>query len=200
MGANKSKAKNINELQSDIQHSNELLKTIKDKSGYIIQLKLDSTSGGVDLLKDVQLWKFSSSNSSTSTSSTGNSGKNTDTTPLSVLKYNQYYHFRGQVVEFLETSNSGQPTVFETKTKGGDIDYDEDEYDHECPVCLENEATCVAPCMHKFCNQCINQWRTKQKSCPICISPFSDDLDFELIDAPKEEELLHFFKTMVLKK
>ena len=39
-----------------------------------------------------------------------------------------------------------------------------------CPICLETSEidTVKLPCQHMFHKKCINEWLTKNKSCPCC--------------------------------
>ena len=40
-----------------------------------------------------------------------------------------------------------------------------------CPICFDNNnIKCFWKCNHKFCNTCINNWRTEnhEGNCPIC--------------------------------
>ena len=37
-----------------------------------------------------------------------------------------------------------------------------------CSICLENNTDIQLGCLHRFHNECINQWRTINNSCPNC--------------------------------
>lgn len=47
------------------------------------------------------------------------------------------------------------------------------ELDSRCPICLENMYQAVymrtiKDCKHTFCGECIEEWLSKNKNCPIC--------------------------------
>lgn len=38
----------------------------------------------------------------------------------------------------------------------------------QCPICLENNVTCITKCKHHFHFTCLFKWIRKNKTCPIC--------------------------------
>ena len=43
----------------------------------------------------------------------------------------------------------------------------------QCPICLDQAVASTTPCGHGFCNRCLDQWKERQTSCPLCRSPLS---------------------------
>ena len=43
-----------------------------------------------------------------------------------------------------------------------------DELKIVCPICLDKKADNVLPCLHSFCQQCIEDWYVKSECCPLC--------------------------------
>jgi hypothetical protein len=44
-----------------------------------------------------------------------------------------------------------------------------------CPICLETlkRKVSLVPCSHKFCVRCIDQWQSRNNSCPVCRTQIS---------------------------
>ncbi|KYR03005.1 hypothetical protein DLAC_11443 [Tieghemostelium lacteum] len=77
------------------------------------------------------------------------------------------------------SSSSGIVTIEET-SKG-----QEEDEDKLCPICFDNQADNVSgECMHAFCSDCIEEWRGKSNTCPLCRveDPETGDNDFFLLN------------------
>jgi len=58
----------------------------------------------------------------------------------------------------------------------------------ECPICLtsfdEGNDLMALPCAHLFCQSCITDWLSHDRSCPICqMNPDDEDLRMALLDS-----------------
>jgi len=58
----------------------------------------------------------------------------------------------------------------------------------ECPICLtpfdEGRDVMALPCAHLFCQRCITDWLSLERSCPICqMNPDDEDLTMALLDS-----------------
>jgi len=58
----------------------------------------------------------------------------------------------------------------------------------ECPICLtpfdEGNDLMALPCAHLFCQSCITDWLSHDRSCPICqMNPDDEDLTMALLDS-----------------
>ncbi len=49
-----------------------------------------------------------------------------------------------------------QSECFEIKEKK--ITIGSEDFGNSCPICLDRESEIVMPCMHSYCNTCINDW------------------------------------------
>lgn len=69
--------------------------------------------------------------------------------------------------------------------------------DNMCNICLDEYTTpCITPCMHIFCQTCINQSLNHKKSCPNCRQPVSKDKLKKLVEDKKKSKSvgdLHYF-------
>mmetsp|Transcript_17320 Transcript_17320/g.55609 ORF Transcript_17320/g.55609 Transcript_17320/m.55609 type:complete len:221 (-) Transcript_17320:113-775(-) len=45
---------------------------------------------------------------------------------------------------------------------------DEAKEENECPVCMEATAVVVLPCSHAFCKKCLDDWTSRDDTCPLC--------------------------------
>ncbi|ESN91134.1 hypothetical protein HELRODRAFT_182210 [Helobdella robusta] len=70
------------------------------------------------------------------------------------------------------------------------VNTDQQEREEEtCSICLEAIETnfaYLAGCSHGFCRACIDQWRVKRTTCPLCRSPFHLTI-YTSIRATREE-------------
>jgi len=58
----------------------------------------------------------------------------------------------------------------------------------ECPICLasfdEGNDLMALPCAHLFCQRCITDWLSVERSCPICqMNPDDEELTMALLDS-----------------
>lgn len=56
-----------------------------------------------------------------------------------------------------------------------------EEAETECSICLNEKLEVVLPCTHAFCSDCIADWITRDKECPMC----RDDLNSRLNELQK---------------
>ena len=51
--------------------------------------------------------------------------------------------------------------------------------DDMCPICVEELATIryrrKTVCGHMFCSDCLQEWFTKKKNCPLCVRSFNNE-------------------------
>ncbi|XP_071956771.1 RING finger protein 141-like [Antedon mediterranea] len=40
--------------------------------------------------------------------------------------------------------------------------------DNECCICLDNRSEVILSCTHSYCQKCIDQWKRKHSTCPLC--------------------------------
>ena len=70
---------------------------------------------------------------------------------------------------------------FIKKVKTAPVVLEKDEGDNECAICLNEKCEVVLPCTHAFCSDCIADWITRDKECPMC----RDDLNVRLNELQK---------------
>jgi Zinc finger, C3HC4 type (RING finger) len=83
---------------------------------------------------------------------------------------------------------------------------EEEQFEHECPICMNAEANAILPCQHQICISCLTQWTEKQElanpvlntllrqyhpnsghiapeeiTCPICRATISSDFLYETL-------------------
>jgi hypothetical protein len=61
-----------------------------------------------------------------------------------------------------------------------------------CCICLDKEIQCMLPCFHSYCNGCIQDWRSRDLTCPMCRKRTSRTKeDFSIIEekAASDHEL-----------
>ena len=61
-----------------------------------------------------------------------------------------------------------------------------------CCICLDNQVQCMLTCFHSYCNACIQDWRARELTCPMCRKRTSRAKeDFAIIDggAASDHEL-----------
>lgn len=108
----------------------------------------------------------------------------------------------GEIVGRASGGKFDKPTLEEEKTEANKNHLYEGE-DFDCSICLFEKMKIVLPCMHAFCENCITDWLSKQKQCPMCRSSIHDGLNmlsgrksvnnnsfFELIDIEGEDNVL----------
>ena len=41
-----------------------------------------------------------------------------------------------------------------------------------CPICLSPITDCyITPCGHNGCSDCLQEWISRQHTCPVCVAP-----------------------------
>ncbi|EFA76610.1 hypothetical protein PPL_09915 [Heterostelium album PN500] len=142
-----------------------------------------------------------------------------------ILKYGQFYQFMMAVQEIIESGETSMKNNNKSKLKkqvskssvtpGGDYDEDDEfsipindiykraswqiEDSRECPICFEDDQLSVVPCGHAFCSDCINQWRSRNNTCPMCrtLGDDQDEMDFVLVEEAQPEEISTYFQTIL---
>jgi hypothetical protein len=76
-------------------------------------------------------------------------------------------------------------------TSGGDLSKINDLHAFTCPLCLEVfENPCKIPCRHSFCTKCLDQFMTRQLTCPVCRQAFDKQqkvVDTQMIDGLRSQ-------------
>lgn len=65
----------------------------------------------------------------------------------------------------------------------------EAEAEAECIICMSEPADIILPCIHSYCQHCIEQWSLTSSECPMCRRHFDQDHDAWVIashPSPKE--------------
>ncbi|KAL3841699.1 hypothetical protein ACJMK2_019807 [Sinanodonta woodiana] len=61
--------------------------------------------------------------------------------------------------------------------------------DDECCICMEKKSEIILPCVHKFCEQCMDSWNVTSNKCPICRADVrSVDDTWVLTEKPDTDE------------
>lgn len=66
-----------------------------------------------------------------------------------------------------------------------------------CTICFANPQDCVLPCMHTFCWECIERWKSMGGSCPNCRRPVEMSQAFDIAPSPSAEEIAAFVVSLV---
>lgn len=53
-----------------------------------------------------------------------------------------------------------------------------------CCICLENRIECVLSCFHAYCRDCIDDWKTRDPTCPLCREQEKAYGGFDLLTEP----------------
>ena len=67
---------------------------------------------------------------------------------------------------------------------------EDDDYDKECIICMENNIEIVLQCSHAFCKKCYTDWKKRNNECPYCRSTVMPDVDSEDIWTIDETDCL----------
>jgi len=65
----------------------------------------------------------------------------------------------------------------------------------ECVICMENMAEIVLSCTHSFCSSCLEGWKKKSSTCPLCRVPFDQTSNEDWIltgSGPDEKEIISY--------
>ncbi|KAL6051196.1 putative aminoacyltransferase, E1 ubiquitin-activating enzyme [Balamuthia mandrillaris] len=104
------------------------------------------------------------------------------------LNYKQFYALLGRLRFSQQQQQEEQaPTneAAEEKRKEQDEEKEkgneeaEKEEEEECVICMERRAEVALSCTHAFCSACIEEWKRRSTTCPMCrenISQQTDDM------------------------
>ena len=53
-----------------------------------------------------------------------------------------------------------------------------------CCICLERQIECVLSCFHAYCRECIDEWKQRDPTCPLCREQETSQGGFDLLNAP----------------
>ena len=56
-----------------------------------------------------------------------------------------------------------------------------------CCICLEKTIEVVLTCFHAYCRECIEDWRSRDPSCPMCRELENGRGSFDLLNWPDKE-------------
>jgi len=60
-----------------------------------------------------------------------------------------------------------------------------------CQICFERQIETLLPCFHAYCARCIDDWRAKDDTCPMCRAVKDERGSFNILmeqdDKVKEE-------------
>ncbi|ESN97736.1 hypothetical protein HELRODRAFT_185893 [Helobdella robusta] len=67
---------------------------------------------------------------------------------------------------------------------------DDDDGEMECVICMDRKAQIILPCLHQYCEQCIDEWQDTHHSCPVCRASVDTSEDaWVLSEKPDEQEV-----------
>ncbi|KAL6064612.1 RING-H2 finger protein ATL63 [Balamuthia mandrillaris] len=103
------------------------------------------------------------------------------------LNYKQFYALLGRLRFSQQQQEEQAPTneAAEEKRKEQDEEKEkgneeaEKEEEEECVICMERRAEVALSCAHAFCGACIEEWKRRSTTCPMCrenISQQTDDM------------------------
>ena len=87
------------------------------------------------------------------------------------------------------SSGGGEDEIINNSSNNNIKEEDED-YDKECIICMENDIEIVLQCSHAFCKACYTQWKERNKECPYCRSTVMPDVNSEDIWTIDETDCL----------
>ncbi|KAK2157338.1 hypothetical protein LSH36_193g07041 [Paralvinella palmiformis] len=62
----------------------------------------------------------------------------------------------------------------------------------ECCICMDRQAVVILPCSHIYCEQCIDQWSSDHKTCPICRATVQGNDDtWVLTEKPDKSQMAY---------
>ena len=56
-----------------------------------------------------------------------------------------------------------------------------------CCICIERQVECVLSCFHAYCYDCIENWRQRDSTCPLCREQESLSGSFDLLKEPDRQ-------------
>lgn len=66
---------------------------------------------------------------------------------------------------------------------------EENEDEHICVICYENQSDLVLGCHHEFCSGCIELWNG---DCPVCRKQINPSEEYIMTEGPSDENLAEF--------
>jgi len=66
--------------------------------------------------------------------------------------------------------------------------------ENECAICMERKSETVLPCTHAFCGYCIEGWKQKSTTCPICRNRIGNSSDDWVLtgSGPEDSEIISY--------
>jgi len=103
----------------------------------------------------------------------------TDHSTATVLEFKQFYHLFFILEDFSSRSNvSSSETLSPKSLLSLTLPAPQDLYDDdECIICMERKSQILLSCTHSFCEECLDNWKEKSDTCPMCrsLTPQQED-------------------------
>eukprot|EP00003_Mantamonas_plastica_P004983 TRINITY_DN13999_c0_g1_i1.p2 TRINITY_DN13999_c0_g1~~TRINITY_DN13999_c0_g1_i1.p2 ORF type:complete len:173 (+),score=58.43 TRINITY_DN13999_c0_g1_i1:538-1056(+) len=79
----------------------------------------------------------------------------------------------------------------------GFLSLPEDESEEMCIVCMENNPEVVLSCAHSYCKSCIDEWKERSNTCPMCRAVADQEDEWDLVAKPSNKEVADFLNDYV---
>lgn len=105
-----------------------------------------------------------------------------------LLNYRQFYRFYFRMREYGSIDDVTKDEIRSSVTIN---EFDE----NECVICMESRAQIALNCNHAFCERCLQQWKQRSDTCPVCRQLNSTDENdvWVLTGEPSTEDLANYF-------
>lgn len=107
---------------------------------------------------------------------------------MRLLNYRQFYRLYFRMREYGSIDDVNKDEIRSSVTIS---EFDES----ECVICMENKAQIALNCNHAFCEKCLQQWKQRSDTCPVCRQLNSTDENdvWVLTGEPSTEDLANYF-------
>lgn len=93
-----------------------------------------------------------------------------------LLNLREYVLLYKEITEQIGNMNVNEETDEDVGSCSASLLFDEveqiglvsDKEDEECCICMERKSEIILPCMHCFCEICIDSWNISHRTCPVC--------------------------------